>query len=156
MSLCGEGAVGVRARGERSVRGEDGRRGGLSWWASLDLDVASAPHHGAMTPTAIGLAIEVAGLTKSYGELTVLERFDLIIAESTVNALLGPNGAGKTTVVNILSTLLAPGAGEICVAGFDVRREPAGVRAAIGVTGLIPAIDALLTGRENLRLMADG
>ncbi len=105
--------------------------------------------------TATGLAIEVAGLTKSYGEHTVLDGFDLVVAEGTVYALLGPNGAGKTTVVNILSTLLAPGAGEIRVAGFDVRREPAGVRAAIGVTGQFSAIDELLTGRENLRLMAD-
>ena len=108
-----------------------------------------------MTATATGLAIEIAGLTKSYGHLTVLDGFDLIVAGSTVYALLGPNGAGKTTVVNILATLLAPGAGEIRVAGFDVRREPAGVRAAIGVTRQFSAIDELLTGRENLRLMAE-
>ena len=105
--------------------------------------------------TATNPAIEVAGLTKSYGDHTVLDGVDLTVPEGTVYALLGPNGAGKTTIVNILSTLLTPGDGEIRVAGFDVRREPAGVRAAIGVTGQFSAIDELLTGRENLRLMAD-
>lgn len=100
-------------------------------------------------------AIEVVGLTKSYGDQVVLGGVDLTVPEGTVYALLGPNGAGKTTMVNILCTLLAPGAGEIRVAGFDVRREPAGVRSAIGVTGQFSAIDELLTGRENLRLMAD-
>ncbi|WP_163550482.1 ABC transporter ATP-binding protein [Candidatus Frankia nodulisporulans] len=105
--------------------------------------------------TATRPAIEVFGLTKSYGDHTVLDGLDLTVAPGTVYALLGPNGAGKTTVVNILSTLLAPDDGEIRVAGFDVRREPAGARAAIGVTGQFSAIDELLTGRENLRLMAD-
>ncbi len=108
-----------------------------------------------MTNSVSGLAIEVSGLTKSYGDLTVLDGVDLTVPEGTVYALLGPNGAGKTTVVNILCTLLTPGDGEIRVAGFDVRREAAGVRAAIGVTGQFSAIDELLTGRENLRLMAD-
>ena len=105
--------------------------------------------------TATNPAIEVAGLTKSYGDHSVLAGVDLTVAEGTVYALLGPNGAGKSTIDNILSTLLTPGEGEICVAGFDVRREAAGVRAAIGVTGQFSAIDELLTGRENLRLMAD-
>ena len=100
-------------------------------------------------------AIEVAGLTKSYGDHTVLGGVDLTVPEGTVYALLGPNGAGKTTIVNILSALLTPGDGEIRVAGFDIRHEPGGVRAAIGVTGQFSAIDELLTGRENLRLMAD-
>ncbi len=105
--------------------------------------------------TATRPAIEVAGLTKAYGDHTVLDGVDLNVPEGTVYALLGPNGAGKTTIVNILSTLLTPDEGEIRVAGFDVRREHAGVRAAIGVTGQFSAIDELLTGRENLRLMAD-
>jgi ABC-2 type transport system ATP-binding protein len=105
--------------------------------------------------TATHPAIEVAGLTKSYGDHTVLDGVDLTVPEGTVYALLGPNGAGKTTIVNILATLLTPGDGEIRVAGFDVRHEPAGARAAIGVTGQFSAIDELLTGRENLRLMAD-
>jgi ABC-2 type transport system ATP-binding protein len=100
-------------------------------------------------------AIEVVGLTKSYADHPVLTGVDLTVPQGTVYALLGPNGAGKTTIVNILSTLLTPGDGEIRVAGFDVRREPAGVRAAIGVTGQFSAIDELLTGTENLRLMAD-
>jgi ABC-2 type transport system ATP-binding protein len=99
--------------------------------------------------------IEVAGLTKSYGDHLVLDGVDLTVPQGTVYALLGPNGAGKTTIVNILATLLTPGAGEIRVAGFDVRRQASGVRAAIGVTGQFSAIDELLTGRENLRLMAD-
>ena len=101
------------------------------------------------------LAIEVTGLTKSFGDHTVLDGVHLSVPEGSVYALLGPNGAGKTTIVNILSTLLTPGAGELRVAGFDVRREAAGVRASIGVTGQFSAIDELLTGRENLRLMAD-
>ncbi|RNL60711.1 ATP-binding cassette domain-containing protein [Nocardioides marmoriginsengisoli] len=100
-------------------------------------------------------AIEVVGLTKSYGDHSVLDGVDLTVPEGTVYALLGPNGAGKTTIVNILSTLLTADEGELRVAGFDVRREPGGVRAAIGVTGQFSAIDELLTGRENLRLMAD-
>src|SRR3954447_4138293 len=119
----------------------------------LDLDAASGSQHGRMSAT--DPAIETTGLTKCYGEQTVLNGVDLTVPEGTVYALLGPNGAGKTTIVNILSTLLSPGAGEIRVAGFDVRREPARVRSVIGVTGQFSAIDELLTGRENLRLMAD-
>jgi ABC-2 type transport system ATP-binding protein len=99
--------------------------------------------------------IEVAGLRKSYGDHTVLEGVDLTVPAGTVYALLGPNGAGKTTIVNICSTLLAADAGQIRVAGFDVRRQPHEVRALIGVTGQFSAIDTFMTGRENLRLMAD-
>ena len=105
--------------------------------------------------TATDPAIEVVGLTKSYGDHTVLNGVDLTVPEGTVYALLGPNGAGKTTIVNILSTLLTADDGRIRVAGFDVRRQAAGVRSAIGVTGQFSAIDELLTGRENLHLMAD-
>ena len=100
-------------------------------------------------------AIEVAGLTKSYADNAVLRGIDLTVPAGTVYALLGPNGAGKTTMVRILSTLITADAGEARVAGFDVRREPDGVRRSIGVTGQFSAIDELLTGRENLRLMAD-
>ncbi len=100
-------------------------------------------------------AIEVAGLRKSYGDHEVIGGVDLTVAEGTVYALLGPNGAGKSTIVNILSTLLTADAGELRVAGHDVRREPDRVRAAIGLTGQFSAIDEKLTGRENLRLMAD-
>ncbi len=100
-------------------------------------------------------AIEVAGVTKSYGDVAVLHGIDLTVPAGTVYALLGPNGAGKTTIVRILSTLITADAGEARVGGFDVRREPDGVRRSIGVTGQFSAIDELLTGRENLRLMAD-
>jgi ABC-2 type transport system ATP-binding protein len=100
-------------------------------------------------------AIEVAGITKSFGDQPVLGGIDLTVPTGTVYALLGPNGAGKTTMVRILSTLISADAGEARVAGFDVRAEPDGVRRSIGVTGQFSAIDELLTGRENLRLMAD-
>ncbi len=105
--------------------------------------------------TTSNLAIDVAALQKSYGDHAVLDGVDLTVPGGTVYALLGPNGAGKTTTVNILCTLLEPDAGEISVAGRDVRREPDLVRSSIGVTGQFSAIDELLTGRENLRLMAD-
>ncbi|WP_407559992.1 ABC transporter ATP-binding protein [Streptomyces sp. 184] len=100
-------------------------------------------------------AVEAAGLRKSYGGREVVAGVDLAVPAGTVYALLGPNGAGKTTTVRILTTLLAADAGTARVAGRDVRREPARVRAAIGVTGQFSAVDGLLTGRENLRLMAD-
>jgi ABC-2 type transport system ATP-binding protein len=100
-------------------------------------------------------AIVVSGLHKSFGETVVLDGVDLSVAEGTIFALLGPNGAGKTTVVRILSTLIPPDSGEMSVAGHDVRRQPNKVRAAIGVTGQFSAVDELLTGEENLRLIAD-
>ncbi|RZT84820.1 ABC-2 type transport system ATP-binding protein [Pseudonocardia sediminis] len=100
-------------------------------------------------------AIRVTGLRKSYGGKTVLDGVDLDVAAGTIFALLGPNGAGKTTTVQILSTLIARDAGEVAVAGHDPDTEPDGVRAAIGVTGQFSAVDGLLTGRENLILMAD-
>ena len=100
-------------------------------------------------------AIEVTGIAKSYGDHPVLRGLDLTVPAGTVYALLGPNGAGKTTMVRILSTLISADDGEARVAGFDVRTEPDGVRRSIGVTGQFSAIDELLTGRENLRLMAD-
>jgi ABC-2 type transport system ATP-binding protein len=100
-------------------------------------------------------AIDVGGLRKSYGEKLVLDGIDLNVAEGTIFSLLGPNGAGKTTAVQILSTLVAADAGEIRVAGHDLHRNPEAVRAAIGVTGQFSAVDGLMTGRENLILMAD-
>jgi ABC-2 type transport system ATP-binding protein len=100
-------------------------------------------------------AITVTGLRKSYGDKLVLNGIDLDVPEGTVFALLGPNGAGKTTVVHILSTLIGADAGDIRVAGHDVAREPDAVRAAIGLTGQFSAVDGLLTGEENLALMAD-
>ena len=100
-------------------------------------------------------AIAVAGLRKSYGDKVVLDGIDLTVATGTVFALLGPNGAGKTTMVNILSTLIGFDEGHVQVAGHDVINEPDAVRAAIGVNGQFSAIDNLLTGEENLMLMAD-
>jgi ABC-2 type transport system ATP-binding protein len=100
-------------------------------------------------------ALQVTGLRKSFGDKVVLDGIDLDVTEGTTFSLLGPNGAGKTTTVQILSTLLRPDAGEVCVAGFDVLRQPDSVRAAIGLTGQFSAVDNLLTGDENLMLMAD-
>ena len=102
-----------------------------------------------------GSAIAATGLRKSFGEHVVLDGVDLDVAEGTVFALLGPNGAGKTTIVQILSTLIGADAGELRVAGHDLARDPDAVRAAIGVTGQFSAVDNLLTGEENLILMAD-
>jgi ABC-2 type transport system ATP-binding protein len=100
-------------------------------------------------------AIVATGLRKSFGEQVVLEAIDLNVREGTIFSLLGPNGAGKTTVVNILSTLIRPDAGNVQVAGHDLDGDPDGIRAAIGVTGQFSAVDNLLTGEENLLLMAD-
>jgi ABC-2 type transport system ATP-binding protein len=102
-----------------------------------------------------GTAIEVSGLRKAFGGTVVLDDLDLTVAEGTVFALLGPNGSGKTTTVDILSTLTPADAGTVRVGGHDVAREPDAVRAAIAVTGQFTAVDNLLTGAENLRLMAD-
>ncbi|XVS65094.1 ATP-binding cassette domain-containing protein [Actinosynnema sp. CA-299493] len=101
------------------------------------------------------MAITATGLRKSYGDHVVLDGLDLRVEPGTVFALLGPNGAGKTTTVQILSTLITPDGGRAEVAGHDVARDPARVREAIGVTGQFSAVDNLLTGEENLRLMAD-
>jgi ABC-2 type transport system ATP-binding protein len=100
-------------------------------------------------------AIVATALRKSYGDHVVLDGIDLDVAEGTTFALLGPNGAGKTTIVQILSTLIAADAGSIRVAGHDPTQNADGVRAAIGVTGQFAAVDNLLTGEENLILMAD-
>jgi ABC-2 type transport system ATP-binding protein len=102
-----------------------------------------------------GTAVTARGMRKSFGEHTVLDDVDLEVGEGTIFALLGPNGAGKTTIVRILSTLIRADAGAIRVAGHDLATDPDGVRAAIGVTGQFSAVDNLLTGEENLRLMAD-
>ncbi|WP_219416003.1 ATP-binding cassette domain-containing protein [Pseudonocardia nigra] len=108
-----------------------------------------------MTTTSRQQAIAVRGLRKSYGEKTVLDGIDLQVPAGTIFSLLGPNGAGKTTTVQILSTLIGSDGGEVHVAGHDRHRDPDAVRAAIGVTGQFSAVDGLLTGEENLRLMAD-
>src|SRR6185312_13624950 len=109
-----------------------------------------------MTITAsAGSAIRAVEVRKSYGDHDVLEDVDLTVAERTIFALLGPNGAGKTTMVRILSTLIRADSGDIRVMGHDVEIEADAVRAAIGVTGQFSAVDNLLTGKENLQLMAD-
>ncbi|MDG6103284.1 daunorubicin resistance protein DrrA family ABC transporter ATP-binding protein [Dactylosporangium aurantiacum] len=100
-------------------------------------------------------AITSSGLRKSFGDHVVLDGIDLHVPRGTVFALLGPNGSGKTTTVRILSTLIRADGGQAAVAGHDVDRSPGAVRAAIGVTGQFSAVDGLLTGEENLRLMAD-
>ncbi len=100
-------------------------------------------------------AVKAVGLHKAFGDKVVLDGIDLDIAEGTVFSLLGPNGAGKTTTVQILSTLLPADAGDLTVAGFDLGREADAARHAIGVTGQFAAVDGLLTGEENLILMAD-
>jgi ABC-2 type transport system ATP-binding protein len=108
-----------------------------------------------LAPAATRPAVVATGLRKSFGDHVVLDGIDLDIAEGTVYALLGPNGSGKTTTVRILSTLLSADAGTVAVASHDLAAQPQLVRAAIGVTGQFSAVDNLLTGRENLILMAD-
>jgi ABC-2 type transport system ATP-binding protein len=100
-------------------------------------------------------AIAVSGLRKAYGDKIVLDGIDLDVPAGTVFSLLGPNGAGKTTTVNVLTTLVKADGGTVRVAGHDVATETRAVRAVIGVTGQFAAVDELLTGRENLQLMAD-
>ncbi|MBT2454852.1 ATP-binding cassette domain-containing protein [Streptomyces sp. ISL-86] len=103
------------------------------------------------------LAIAANGLRKSYGDKLVLDGVDLAVPEGTVFSLLGPNGAGKTTAVKILSTLISadPGTGDIHIGGHNLTTDPQAVRAAIGVTGQFSAVDGLITGEENMLLMAD-
>ena len=100
-------------------------------------------------------AIAASGLRKAYKDKVVLDGIDLEVAAGTVFSLLGPNGAGKTTTVNVLTTLMKADGGTVRVAGHDVATETKAVRAAIGVTGQFAAVDELLTGQENLQLMAD-
>jgi ABC-2 type transport system ATP-binding protein len=101
-----------------------------------------------------GPAIEVRGLHKAFKELKVLRGVDLDVARGSIFALLGSNGAGKTTVVKILSTLLKADAGTVGINGFDVARQAAEVRESISLTGQFAAVDEILSGRENLALMA--
>jgi len=106
-----------------------------------------------VTSTA-GPAIHVQGLQKSYGQKPVLRGVDLDVARGSIFALLGSNGAGKTTTIRILSTLLAADAGTAEVNGFDVATQAADVRRSISLTGQFAAVDEILTGRENLVLVA--
>ena len=108
-----------------------------------------------MTSAPSGNAIEVSGLRKAFGSQTVLDGIGFEVPAGSVFSLLGPNGAGKTTTVQILTTLIPADAGSVRIAGHDLAKEPRAVRAAIGVTGQFSAVDKLLTGQENLLLMAD-
>ena len=101
-----------------------------------------------------GLAIQVQGLEKSYKQLQVLHGVDFDVAPGSIFALLGSNGAGKTTVIRILSTLLKADAGAASVNGFDVATQAADVRASFSLTGQFAAVDEILSGRENLVLVA--
>ncbi|MGW6269925.1 ATP-binding cassette domain-containing protein [Streptomyces sp. NPDC055060] len=107
------------------------------------------------TPPAAATAVSATGLRKAYGDKTVLDGIDLHIPAGTVFALLGPNGAGKTTAVKILSTLITADGGQAQVGGHDLTTHPQAVRAVIGVTGQFSAVDGLITGEENMLLMAD-
>jgi ABC-2 type transport system ATP-binding protein len=107
------------------------------------------------THTSRSLAIAAEGLRKTYGDKTVLDGIDLAVPTGTVFSLLGPNGAGKTTAVKILSTLIGADAGALRVGGHDLAADPQAVRASIGVTGQFSAVDGLITGEENMLLMAD-
>ena len=97
--------------------------------------------------------IRAEGLVKRYGEVRALDGLDLAVEEGTVLGLLGPNGAGKTTAVRVLTTLLEPDEGTAVVAGVDVRQDPRGVRARIGLSGQYAAVDEYLTGFENLDMI---
>ena len=105
--------------------------------------------------TSAGSAVRAVKVRKSYGDHEVLDDVDVTVAEGTIFALLGPNGAGKTTMVRILSTLIRADSGDVRVMGHDVEIDADAVRARIGVTGQFSAVDNLLTGKENLQLMAD-
>ncbi len=99
-------------------------------------------------------AIQVKGLQKSYKELHVLKGVDFEVEKGCIFALLGSNGAGKTTIIKILTTLLKQDSGTATVTGFDVATEPVNVRQAISLTGQFAAVDDILTGRENLIMIA--
>ena len=107
-----------------------------------------------MTPPDTAPAVEVRGLTKAYSGVDVLRGVDLEVTQGSIVALLGSNGAGKTTTMRILSTLLAPDAGTVRINGFDAAGQAAQVRASISLTGQFAAVDEMLTGRENLVLIA--
>ena len=106
---------------------------------------------GGMTSSVIA----VSGLRKAYGDKVVLDGIDFDVAAGSVFSMLGPNGAGKTTTVNVLTTLMKADAGTVRVAGYDVMTGTKEVRSVIGVTGQFAAVDELLSGQENLQLMAD-
>lgn len=105
--------------------------------------------------TMTATAIEAIDLVKTFGDLTAVDHVSFTVPEGTVLGLLGPNGAGKTTAVRMMTTLSPPTSGTARVAGYDVRTHPDQVRASMGLTGQAATVDELLTGRENLRMIAD-
>jgi ABC-2 type transport system ATP-binding protein len=104
--------------------------------------------------TSTTYTVNAVGIRKAFRAKTVLDGVDLAVPAGQIVALLGPNGAGKTTLIRILATLLRPDAGTATVAGHDLLADPAGVRGAISLTGQYAAVDDMLTGEENLRMMA--
>src|SRR5690348_11850930 len=163
-SSAAANAVGVRyARARRTrqaKRSAGGDAGARPSRGRAPCQGVSEPCQGRVRPGAdIGhmsdSAIAASGLRKAYGDKVVLDGIDLEVRAGTVFSLLGPNGAGKTTTVNVLTTLLKADSGTARVAGHDVTTETKAVRAAIGVTGQFAAVDELLTGQENLQLIAD-
>src|ERR1700728_1693408 len=98
--------------------------------------------------------VNAVGICKAFRGKTVLDGVDLAVPAGRIVALLGPNGAGKTTLIRILATLLRPDAGTATVAGHDLLADPRGVRRSISLTGQYAAVDDMLTGEENLRMMA--
>src|SRR5215471_20008464 len=121
----------------------------IGWSVSSSL---AEPEEKAMTKG--DLAVRVEGLEKAYGKVRALRGLDLTAEAGSILGILGANGAGKTTTVRILATLLRPDAGRAEVAGFDVVAQPDQVRMRVGLTGQYAAVDELLTGRENLELVA--
>jgi ABC-2 type transport system ATP-binding protein len=139
----------------------------LGYSDSSVLDVRWAASVGVSEPCQVGdrpaadgghmtsSAVAVSGLRKAFGDKTVLDGIDFDVPAGTVFSLLGPNGAGKTTTVNVLTTLTKADAGTVRIAGHDIATDTKAVRKLVGVTGQFAAVDELLTGQENLQLMAD-
>jgi ABC-2 type transport system ATP-binding protein len=121
------------------------------WWRFWRLSDIEVPRRNAAELD--GSAVLVEGVSKSFGSIRALNDVNLEVATGTVMAVLGPNGAGKTTLVRILTTLLRPDTGRAKVAGYDVVKQPQGVRSVIGLAGQYPSVDENLTGRENLEMV---
>jgi ABC-2 type transport system ATP-binding protein len=111
------------------------------------------PQTGLSREVCADASISVEGINKSFGKLQALDNINLIVEPGTVFALLGPNGSGKTTLVRILTTLLKPNSGRAHIAGYDVVREAQSVRAIMGLAGQYPAVEEILTGKENLEMI---
>ena len=141
-----EGRLGHQGAGPADERDRPRRRG-----RSVSPVMSTQP---TVTQPTGGPAIQVRGLTKSFKDLEVLRGVDFEVERGSIFALLGSNGAGKTTVVKVLSTLLGADAGTVLVNGFDVAAQAADVRESISLTGQFAAVDDILTGRENLVLVA--